>query len=78
MGKLTDQQVKKRAVLTRVRTEGTILRTAWLNEVLPLVEDELDRRIAAGESMVVELPEVDEFASAYAQLFIRHNKQLGQ
>lgn len=72
--KLTRKQMQKNAVLARVRTEATILRAMWLNEVLPAIEDEIDRRITAGEHLDLDLPEIDQLAGNYIEDVFRINK----
>ena len=74
--KYTPAQMEKVNTLRRVRTEGSILRAMWLNEVLPAVEEEIDRRIAAGESVALSMPDIDRIGAAFIQDFLTLNPQL--
>lgn len=73
MKKLSPLEMDKRNIMTRVRTEGTIIRAIWLNEVLPAIEEEIDRRIQAGEDLPLRVPKADEFAAGYVQRFFDTN-----
>ena len=76
MIKLTPEQMAKRAMLMRVRSEGNILRAFWLNEVVPAIEKEFDRRLANGDNLVLEMPDVDKLAKSYVNQILKSNKQL--
>lgn len=74
--KATPEQMARRAMLMRVRSEGNIVRAYFLNEVLPAIEKEFDRRLSQGEVLSLEVPEADEFARAYVKKLFKVNKAL--
>lgn len=78
MKRLTELEMEKRNIMTRIRTEGTIIRAIWLNEVLPAIEEEIDRRIQAGEDLPLRVPKADEFAAGYVQRFFETNTYANQ
>lgn len=51
--------MERYALAIRVRAEASVIRARWLNEVLPVVLEEFDRRLTAGESTTIVLPSVD-------------------
>lgn len=51
--------MERYALSIRVRAEASVIRARWLNEVLPVVLEEFDRRLTAGESTTIVLPSVD-------------------
>lgn len=57
--KLDDAELARKSLELRVRAEASIVRLRWLNEVLPAVLQEFDRRLTAGESVKLELPSID-------------------
>jgi hypothetical protein len=73
MNKLTPQEMARRAVLARARAEATIIRSYILNEVLPEVEAEFDRRLAAGESLSLSIPSGEALGTAFAADFRAQN-----
>ena len=76
MSKLTPTQMAKKAIFTRARAEGSVLRDYFLNEVLPELELEFDRRLASGQTLNLAIPEADTFAKAYVEAFFTANKAL--
>lgn len=70
MKQLTPQELAKNAVLTRARAEGTIVRAAFLNALLPRVEAEFNRRLSEGEELSFTIPSASEFADAYVRSFL--------
>ncbi len=69
----TDQQMQKAAIFARVRTEASILRMYWLNDVWPQIEKEIDRRLNTGESIELNVPEIDALGRAYIENFFKQN-----
>jgi hypothetical protein len=63
----SDNEMRAKAQVMRVRTEANVVRAMWLNKVLPIVEGELNRRLAEGEPIEIGLPEVDTFAEQYLE-----------
>lgn len=61
MKKKTPVEMERAAMLARARAEGTILRMRWLNEVVPALEAEFDRRILSGESTTLLVPSINDF-----------------
>ena len=61
MKKKTAIEMERQVLASRIRAEATILRLRWLNEVLPAVLEEFDRRVLSGESTKLALPSVEDF-----------------
>lgn len=76
MRKATAEEMARRAVLMRARSEGNIVRAYFLNEVIPAIEKEFDRRLSQGEVLNLEIPEADAFARAYVKKMFQMNKAL--
>lgn len=76
MNKLTPEQMLKRAVLLRARAEGSVVRAYFLNEVIPAIEQEFDRRLSTGEELALAIPEADQFAQAYVKQLFKQNKMI--
>lgn len=55
----SDVEMERYALSVRLRAEAHIIRARWLNEVMPAVLEEFDRRLNGGESVVLELPSAD-------------------
>ena len=60
----------------RARNEGSILRAYFINEVVPAIEQEFDRRLASGVELDLEVPNALAFAQAYVGEFFESNKAL--
>jgi hypothetical protein len=76
MRQATPEEMARRALLMRARNEGNVVRAYFLNEVLPQIEKEFDRRLASGENLSLEMPPADAFARAYVKQLFKANKQL--
>lgn len=74
MNKLTPEQMAKKAVFMRARNEASIVRAYFVNEVLPVIELEFDRRLNTGSDLSLTMPGAVEFAQAYVDQFIAANR----
>jgi hypothetical protein len=57
-------EIERYALSLRVRAEASVIRARWLNEVLPVVLEEFDRRLTSGESTSIVLPSIDEMVDS--------------
>jgi len=73
MKKLTPEEMEERAILTRARAEGTIVRQYFLNEVLPAIKNEIGRLRSTGQEIEIKLPPAEKFAKAYVQQLAADN-----
>ena len=54
-------EMERIALATRARAEATILRHRYLNEILPALLEEYDRRVADGKPYRLALPSAEKW-----------------
>lgn len=74
MNKLTPEQMQRKAVLMRARNEASIVRAFFINEVLPVVEAEFDRRLGAGEDTNLTVPSGEVLGQRFVDEFMAANR----
>lgn len=73
MNKLTAVQMEKKRVFAKARLEGSFVRDTFLNEIMPEVEKEFDRRVNTGESLNLQIPDGKDYVAKYLEDFYKIN-----